>query len=182
MPQASSDLGVAANIAACEFNLGEEGTAAQGFIAAYDLDSDNPKAIAHKALGLLIQDDWAALKAFAETQLSEHPDNAKLAAYYIQGSVADEAVTDPLAHVPEAVRGTTEVAKAHVQWLMEQGSHGAWWDAAIAAHDAHPDNDTINEIYAGALPRPSPRQNRFSLRPSSQRSRTIRCRKGDQHI
>ena len=132
-------------------SIGEEGTAAQGFIAAYDLDSDNPKAIAHKALGLLIQDDWAALKAFAETQLSEHPDNAKLAAYYIQGSVADGDVTDPLVHVPEAVRGTPEVVNSHLHWLMERGSHGAWWDAAIAAHDAHPDNDTINEIYAGAL-------------------------------
>ena len=142
---------VAANIAACQFNLGEKETAAQGFIAAYDLDPSNPKAIAHKALGLLLLNDWASLKEFAETQLSETPDNAKLAAYYIQGSVADEAVTDPLALVPEALRGTTEVAKAHVQWLMERGSHGAWWDTAIAAHEAHPDNDAINEIYASAL-------------------------------
>ena len=142
---------VAANIAACQFNLGEEETAAQGFIAAYDLDPNNPKAIAHKALGLFIQDAWAALKVFAETQLSEFPDNAMLAACYIQGSVADGAVTDPLAHVPEAVRGAPEVAKAHVHWLMDRGGHGAWWDAAIAAHDAHPDNDALNEIYAGAL-------------------------------
>ena len=142
---------VAANIAACQFNLGEEETAAQGFIAAYDLDPGNPKAIAHKALGLFLQDDWVALKVFAETQLSEFPDNAMLAACYIQGSVADGAVTDPLAHVPEAVCGAPEVAKAHVQWLMDRGSHGAWWDAAIAAHEAHPDNDALNEIYAGAL-------------------------------
>ena len=142
---------VAANIAACHFNLGEEETAAQGFIAAYDLDPSNPKAIAHKALGLLLQDDWAALKVFAETQLSEFPDNAMLAACYIQGLVADEAVTDPLAHVPEAVRGAPEVAKAYVHWLMDRGSHDAWWDAAIAAHDTHPDNDALNEIYAGAL-------------------------------
>ena len=142
---------VAANIAACQFNLGEEETAAQGFIAAYDLDPSNPKAVAHKALGLFIQDDWATLKAFARIQLSEFPGNAMLAACYIQGSVADGAVTDPLAHVPEAVRGSPEVAEAYVRWLMDRGGHGAWWDAAISAHDAHPDNDALNEIYASAL-------------------------------
>ncbi len=142
---------VAANIAACQFNLGEEETAAQGLIAAYDYDPSNSKAIAHKALGLFLQADWTALKTFAETQLSEFPDNAKLAAYYIQGMVADETVTDPLAHVPETVRGEPEVAEAHVRWLMARAGHGSWWDAAIAAYDAHPDNDAINEVYACAL-------------------------------
>ena len=142
---------VVANIAACQFNLGDEGIAAQGFIAAYDLDPRNPKAIANKALALFIQDDWATLKTFAETQLSECPDNAMLAACYIQGMVADGAVTDPLSHVPEAVRGASEVAEAHVRWLMDRGSHGAWWGAAITAHDAHPDNDALNELYASAL-------------------------------
>ena len=123
----------------------------KGFIAAYDLDPSNPKAIANKALALFIQDDWTTLKAFAETQLSEFPDNAMLAACYIQGMVADETVTDPLAHVPEAVRGAPEVVEAHVRWLMDRGGHGAWWDAAIAAHDAHPNNDALNELYASAL-------------------------------
>ncbi len=142
---------IAANIAACQFNLGEEETAAQGFIAAYDFDPSNSKAITHKALGLFIKDDWIALKAFAETQLSEFPNNAKLAAIYIQGMVADETVSDPLAHVPESVRGEPEVAEAHVRWLMVRGSHGAWWDAAIAAHNTHSDNDALSEIFASAL-------------------------------
>ena len=142
---------VTANIAACQFNLGEEETAAQGFIAAYDLDPSNPKAAANKALGLFLQDDWTTLKVFAETQLLEFPDNAMLAACYIQGMMADGTVTDPLAHVPEAARGAPEVAAAHVHWLMDRSGHGAWWDAAISAHDVHPDNDVLNEIYANAL-------------------------------
>ena len=142
---------VAANIAACQFNLGEEDIAAQGFIAAYEFDPSHSKAIAHKALGLFLQGDWNALKAFAETQLSEFPDNAELAAIYIQGMVTDETVTDPLAHVPETVRGEPKVAEAHVRWLMDRGSHGSWWDATIVAHNAYPDNDALNEVYARAL-------------------------------
>ena len=96
---------VAANIAACKFNLGDEEAAAQGFVAAYEFDSGNRKAIAHKALGLLLLKDWTTLKSFAKAQLSRQPDNAPLAAYHIRGMMADPMVTDPLDQVPEAVWG-----------------------------------------------------------------------------
>ena len=142
---------VAANIAACKFNLGDEEAAAQGFVAAYEFDPGNRKAIAHKALGLLLLKNWTTLKSFAKAQLSRQPDNAPLAAYHIRGMMADPMVTDPLDQVPEAVRGTPEVAEAHVLWLMDRGSQGAWWDAAIAAHEAHPDSDALRETYASAL-------------------------------
>ena len=142
---------VAANIAACQLNLGDEEAAAQGFIAAYEFDPGNRKAIAHKALGLLLQKDWTTLRSFAKAQLSRQPDNAPLAAYHIRGLIADPKVTDPLDQVPEAVRGTPEVAEAHVLWLMDRGSQGAWWDAAMAAHEAHPDSDALRETYASAL-------------------------------
>ena len=142
---------VAANIAACHFNLGDEEVAARGFIAAYRFDPGNRKAIAHKALGLLLLRDWTALKSFAKRQLSKQPDNAPLAAYYIRGMMADPTVTDPLNQVPEAVQGTPEVAEAHVLWLMDRGSQGEWWDAATAAHETHPDSDRLREMYASAL-------------------------------
>lgn len=142
---------VAANIAACRFNLREEEVAAQGFIAAYEFDPGNRKAIAHKALGLLLLRDWTTLKSFAKAQLSKQPDNAMLAAYYIRGMIPDPMVTDPLDQVPEAVRATPEVAEAHILWLMDRGGQGAWWDAAIAAREAHPDSDVLRETYAGAL-------------------------------
>ena len=142
---------VAANIAACHFNLANEEAAARGFIAAYAIDPGNPKAVAHKALGLFLLGHWTTLKAFAETQLSKQPDNALLAAHYIRGMIADSAVTDPLSQLPAAVCGTREVAEAHISWLMDRGSRGEWWDAAIAAYEAHPDSDVVTEMYATAL-------------------------------
>ena len=142
---------VAANIAACHFNLADEEAAARGLIAAHGFDPGNPKAIAHKALGLFLLRDWTTLKTFAEAHLARQPENALLAAYHIQGTIADPTVTDPLDQVPEAVHGTPEVAEAQVLWLMDRGSHGAWWDAAFAAHEAHPDNDALSGMYASAL-------------------------------
>lgn len=142
---------VAANIAACHFNLEDREVAAHGFIAAFEIDPRNQKAIAHKALGLFLLGDWTALKAFAETNLLKQPDNAPLAAHYVRGMIDDSAVTDPLSQLPAAVRGTSEVAEAHISWLMDRGGDGEWWDAAIAAHEAHPDSDVVTEMYATAL-------------------------------
>ena len=142
---------VETNIAACQFKLGEEKNAAQAFICAYEIDHVNPKAIANKAFGLLLQDDWPALKEFAETHLSKYPDNASLAAYYIQGMRRGNNIDDPLLHVPEAVRGTPEVLEARVRWLVDKGEHGAWWNAAIAAHEKYPDNEALKGIYADAV-------------------------------
>ena len=142
---------VAANIAACHFNLADEEVAAREFIAAYGIDPRNPKAVAHKALGLFLLRDWARLKAFAETQLSKQPDNALLAAHYVRGMIADPTLTDPLAQLPAGVRATPEVAEAHISWLMDRGGHGEWWEAAVAAHEAHADSDAVRDMYAGAL-------------------------------
>ena len=142
---------VASNIATCQLELGEEETAAKGFIAAYDHDPGNPKAIANKAFGLFLQDGWPSLRAFAEPQLLEYPDNATLAAYYIQGLAFDRTVNDPLDRVSESVRGSPEVAEAHVRWLVGRGEPGAWWDVAISAYETHPENKALEELYANAL-------------------------------
>lgn len=142
---------IASNIAACQLKLGDEKIAARAFIVAYDIDPDHPKAIANKAFGLLLQGNWSALKTFAETHLSIYPDNAVLAAYYIQGMMGDNSIDDPLIHVPETVRETPEVLEAHARWLLNRGVHGAWWDAAIVAHQKHPNNEALRDLYADAV-------------------------------
>ena len=142
---------VAANVAVCQLELGEQETAAQGFVTAYDLAPDDPKAIANKAFGLLLQEDWPSLRAFAKDRLPLYPENATLAACYIHALIYDRAIEAPLAHVPTAVHGTAAVAEAHVRWVMHRGDHGAWWDAASAAYKAHPDIVGLKELYASSL-------------------------------
>ena len=127
---------VATNIAVCQMELGDVEKPATGFITARELAPDDPRAIANKALGFLLRNDWQAVKSYAEPMLSEHPDNAALAAYYIHSLKSDKTVLDPMAHVPEAVRNTPQVAEAHVGWLMERGAHGAWWTLQLP-HIAH---------------------------------------------
>ena len=141
---------VASNIAACQFELGNNAAAA-GFIAAWELSPDDPAAIANKAFGFLLRNDWKSVKTFAESMLSENPDNAALAAYYIRSLKNAETIVDPIAQVPKAVRNTPQVAEAHVAWLIDRGAPGAWIDAAIAANNACPDSVELEEVYACAL-------------------------------
>ena len=142
---------VAANVAACQLELGNEQSAAQGFVDAWELDPDNSKAIANKAYGLLLQGKWDELSRFAKPRLRSESENAALAACYVHCLMMDESVSDPLAEIPETVRDTTEVAEAHVRWLMERRHPNEWWDAAKRAHYAHPDSDHLTEMYACGL-------------------------------
>ena len=57
---------IAANIANCAFVRGQTHVAAKGFIDAFELDSSNPKAVANKALGLLMQENWEELREFSQ--------------------------------------------------------------------------------------------------------------------
>ena len=142
---------IVSNIAGCQLNLGNERVAVKGFIEAFALDPENPNAIANKALGFLINKDWGNLKRLAEANLPAHPDNARLAALYIHSLIDDQAIRDPLDHVPEGVRNSAEVKIANVRWLMERGDNGDWWEAAIVAHETYPHNDELSELYACAL-------------------------------
>ena len=142
---------VASNIAACQLELGDEETAATGFIAAWEFSPDDSKAIANKAFGYFLKKDWHSIRTFVEPRLSENPDNAELAACYVLSLKIDETIDDPIAHVPEAARNTPQVAEVHVNWLMERGAPGAWWDAAIAAHSEFPESVELKDLYASAL-------------------------------
>ena len=142
---------VAANIAACQLELSNEQTAARGFIDAWQLDPSNPKAIGNKAFGLLLRGDWDELKRFAKRELRSNQENAALAACYVHCLMMDESIANPLEEIPEAVKGSPEVAEAHVRWLMARGRPGEWWDAARRARCAHSDSDHLREMHACAL-------------------------------
>ena len=142
---------VIANMAACQLELGDEQAAAEGFIEAWDHDPNNPRASTCKAFGLLLQEDWKTLRVFAEMRLLNEPENAGLAACYIHSLIHDESIANPIEHVSGAVRNTEEVEEAHIRWLMERGEPGAWWHAAISAHEAHPDSARLQEMFACAL-------------------------------
>lgn len=139
------------NIAACHLELGQNKEAATGLISAWDYAPEDPKAIANKALGFLLLDNWDHLRGFAEDGLRKQPSNARLAACYLQSLIHDGSIDDPISLIPEESRNTPEVAEAHIQWLMERGKPCSWWDAAISAYRQFPEIEALQELGANAL-------------------------------
>lgn len=142
---------IAANIAACQLEMGQEGTAANGLIAASAYAPDNPKAIANKAFGFLLLEKWDSVRKLGEQELLKQPNNALLAAHYIRSLIHDKDIDDPLSLIPGEVRSTPEVEQAHVAWLMQREGPNSWWDAAISAYHRYPKIAELQELGASAL-------------------------------
>ena len=142
---------IATNIAACRLELGDVESAAAEFISAYDIAPEERKAIANKALGYLLGNDWVRARDIAKKGLAEQPENASLGAVFIRSLIHDDGVEDPISLIPEAIRRTPEVEEAYVLWLVHRVEPKAWWNAAIGAHGRHPEVAELTEAYANAL-------------------------------
>lgn len=142
---------IAANIANCAFVRGQTDMAAQGFIDAFELDPSNSKAVANKALGLLIQENWEELREFSQTNLRADPQNAALAGYFLQGMHAHSDISQPLKLIPSEVAEAPEVLMGLTRYYSLVNQRDNWYQAASYAYSKYPDVDGIAELHADAL-------------------------------
>lgn len=141
---------VAANIAACGLEKGNEEEAANALIAAYDIDPQNPKAISNKALGLLLLGREAELIAFALERIADEPEFASLASFIVQARIK-EPIEDPLEGIPSSLWDTPEVSVALTRYKMECGGGQDWWESAERTYDRFPDADGAAEYYSSSI-------------------------------
>jgi tetratricopeptide (TPR) repeat protein len=142
---------ITANIAASQLELGETEKAAAGFHAAFELDPENPKAIANKAAGFLLEGELDELKAFAATHLCDDPDRAALAGYLVQGLIQDHSTIDPLEGIPASLVDTKDVRLAMLRWHSERSTPEIFFAAASDAYHQYPEESQFGEYYATAI-------------------------------
>ncbi|KZK98964.1 hypothetical protein PsAD5_01587 [Pseudovibrio sp. Ad5] len=142
---------VNANIAVCHLNQGKTDLAAKELIAAYELDPENPKAVANKALGLLLSKQTAGLREFGTCELAKDPSNVRLAGFLIQGMIDDASVSDPFSIISFDLKDEQEFQGPYMLWLMKRGVASEWWARAKTAYERFPNDDEIAELYATAL-------------------------------
>lgn len=141
---------IKANIGSCLIALGEDERAAQFLSDAYDHASTEPKAIANKALSLLIRGDWKQLLVFGAEALRADPNNDDLAGYFVQAARFDKTIDEPLYLVPEQVKKSVGVAIARIDFLRYRGRLDDWRQAARDAVVAHPSNHYVQYFAAEA--------------------------------
>lgn len=132
---------IKANIGHCLLALGKDTEAAVMLLAAYEHAPEEPKAIANKAFGLLLQGDWRELLIFGKSGLAADPSNEWLAGYLVQAARFDLTVTDPLELIPGPLRNTAAVQIGWVDFVRRRGEPGEWWAPArevLARHPSEP--------------------------------------------
>jgi tetratricopeptide (TPR) repeat protein len=129
---------IKANIGHCLLALGKDEEAAAMVLASCDHAPDEPKAIANKAFGLLLQGKWQELLAFGVPKLEADPSNEWLAGYLVQAARFDASVSDPLSMIPQQLRQSAAVQIGLVDFIRRRGRSGEWWSAARRALEAHP--------------------------------------------
>ena len=129
---------IKANIGHCLLALGKDDEAAAMLLASFDHAPGEPKAIANKAFGLLLQGKWEELLAFGKAKLEADPANEWLAGYLVQAARFDMSVSDPLELIPEQLHRTAAVQVGWVDFARRRGKPGEWWERARAALGSRP--------------------------------------------
>jgi len=128
---------IKASIGHCLMALGKDEEAAEMLLAAYGHAPSEPKAVANKALGMLLKKEWKELLSFGHTQLKVDPTNQWLASYMVQAARSDPSMSDPLSVIPEELHQTAAVQIGIVDFTRWRGNPGDWWAAARMLGEAH---------------------------------------------
>ena len=134
---------VKANIGHCHLKLGDDMRAADLLVEAVGHAPRDPKALANKVLAHLLQGLHREAFDLAVTTLRDDATNEATAGYLIQAAARLDDVTDPLADVPEPLRGTERVVQSYVDYLRIRGRRPEWWAAARDGHERFPDDDLL---------------------------------------
>jgi tetratricopeptide (TPR) repeat protein len=141
---------IKANIGSCLLALGEKERAAQLLSDAFNHAPDEPKAIANKALSLLLQGRGCELLDWGREQLAADPTNEGLAGYLVQAARFDVTIEEPLDLISEGLKGSAAVAVGRIDVLRQRGRMPEWWQAARSAYAAHPDDRHARQFAAEA--------------------------------
>lgn len=141
---------IKANIGFCHFGLGEDEKAMRLLLEAYDHAPTEPKAIANKALSLLLSGDWKEVLTFGAEALRTVPANDDLAGYFIQAARYDKTIAEPLDLLPEQVKKSATVMLSYVEFLRHRCRMPEWWQAAREVVAAYPDDRHAQQFAAEA--------------------------------
>jgi tetratricopeptide (TPR) repeat protein len=141
---------IKSNIGYGHLQLGDDAEAARWFEDAYAAAPNEPKAIANKAVALIISDQPKAAFEFAKDALAIDPENEFVASQLLGAAAQIPDEEDPLGLIPLALREREEVVVARTAYLRQRESRPDWWRYARNAAKRFPNNDRLKLLCAEA--------------------------------
>lgn len=141
---------VKANIGRCYLQLGDETEAQRWLSEAYDAAPEEPKAIANKALALIIGGRSQEAFDFCRAALEHDPANEHAAAHLLLAAIPLD-VADPTSSIPPALLEREEVVLSRVVLLRGREKRPEWWTCAAKAVTDFPKNERITFFASEAV-------------------------------
>jgi tetratricopeptide (TPR) repeat protein len=141
---------IKANIGHCYFTLDDNDRAVHWLLEGFSHAPNEPKAIANKALSMLLSDKFQDAYDYGINELKKDPSNQSLAPMVIQAAARCSEIEDPLPAIPEPLRGLQDVQTTYVDFLRLRNRTPDWWVAARTASKAHPDHKPLLQFKAEA--------------------------------
>jgi tetratricopeptide (TPR) repeat protein len=139
---------IKANIGHCHLLLDEDVEAIRWLSEAYETAPDEPKAIANKALSLIIAERFSDAFDFAKNALHSDPDNEYVVAYLLQAAAFLKEIPDPFDLVRPALREREEVTLSRAVYLKVQRKRPEWWEYSRQIAKRFPGNSRIQFVAA----------------------------------
>jgi tetratricopeptide (TPR) repeat protein len=133
---------IKANLGHCLLQLGDETEGIRWLLEAYDVAPHEPKAVANKAVALMVGGRVQEAYDFCKEALKADQSN-EFAAAHLLHAAATLAVDDPLTLIPQALREREVVVLARIAFLSARERRPEWWDTARRAASSFPDNEHI---------------------------------------
>lgn len=152
---------VKSNIGSCHLRLGDRREAQRWLCEAYDAARDEPKAIANKALALIIGDRSQEAFDLCREALKRDPGNEHAAVNLLLAAIPLD-VDEPELLVPPALLEREEVRLSRVVFLRGRQKRPDWWRRAAQAAVDFPGNERIVFFASEAVLEEITRASKFS--------------------
>jgi tetratricopeptide (TPR) repeat protein len=141
---------IVANIAVAHHRLGELDAAAEFFTAAYELNPDEPTAIANKIAALLIQNRYEDARALALDAAARFPDNSDIALQRLQSLGPDENFEAVWSSLSASIIDKTALRIRRILFLRERGDT-QWSNTLDDAIQHDPDSRQLRTLLAHSI-------------------------------
>lgn len=142
---------VKANIAACQWRLGEQDEAGRLYLDAFDCAPDEPNAPAVKVLGMTLLGRYQEAYVFGTSMIGAVTEKNTLIAQTLVAARYLPAIKDAFRIIHGDIDEDALIAVAKVDYLRTHGSSESWHELATDAHARYPDDPRLARYAAEAV-------------------------------
>ncbi len=142
---------VKVNLGLCYWLTDDRAEAARFIEEGCDAAPNEPKAIANRALVLLLRGKADEAFEYAKRELTKNPDNEWLASHLYRVALQQPKAEDPIGLIPPKLQKSEDVLLLRTLFLRNSEARPLWWGLAADASNRFPLNKTLALFAAEAV-------------------------------